>query len=368
LQSIELREVQLAEIDQLISDGLVSSQADFDEQLSRDLNRMSIGLRGEIAFAQDMRISGRDLQRTLSESRTPAFDLDLPQAQFAASASGIEEVVVQASRTLPSSPEEFLGMSPIEATLYSFRRYDGMTNAQLEALNNSPQLHSRDPVMERLYREQSARTRRALMGPLVGGTEKLVLDITGDQALANQAAGLVLEGLLAKGLSGGELGRPPRTPARQLKEPSVRESAWGNATTSTLEPRQAGQVVPNAFNASEAAFASEIVAYRGGTLTGAPERSFPGTDGKLNGSFISLKETQGGLSAVLKHASKAETQAKNAGYSGVDLYIEAPNVQSTSLQEFASKGGLSAIPNQGTISKIYVQTKDGWVVIGGARK
>jgi hypothetical protein len=115
---------------------------------------------------------------------------------------------------------------------------------------------------------------------------------------------------------------------------------------------------------AEVAFAREIEGFRGGAFEGVPTRSAPGIDGFLDGIPISLKETQGGLSAVLKHASKAEAQALNAGYKGVDLYIRAPNVARQPLLDFAAKGGLAKIPTQGTIQSIHVYTSDGWVPVG----
>ncbi len=126
-----------------------------------------------------------------------------------------------------------------------------------------------------------------------------------------------------------------------------------------------GRVVANALEPHELSFAKEIVGFRGGTLTGAPTRSFPGIDGVLDGVPVSLKQTTGGLSAVLKHASKAEAQAIKAGHTGVEVFIQAPNVGKSALLDFAGKGALSAIPGQGTVSAINIQTADGWVRILG---
>ena len=115
---------------------------------------------------------------------------------------------------------------------------------------------------------------------------------------------------------------------------------------------------------AEVAFAREVQGFRGGAFEGVPTRSAPGIDGFLDGVPISLKEMKGGLGAVLKHASKAEAQAANSGYKGVDLYIRAPAVGRQPLLDFAGKGGLAKIPTQGTIRSIHVYTSDGWVPIG----
>jgi hypothetical protein len=87
----------------------------------------------------------------------------------------------------------------------------------------------------------------------------------------------------------------------------------------------------------EIKFARQIQAVRGGGFTGVRDRSAPGIDGYLDGVPVSLKETDGKLSAVLRHASRAERKAANAGYSGVDLFIKAPNVNSVDLADFAKK-------------------------------
>jgi hypothetical protein len=133
-----------------------------------------------------------------------------------------------------------------------------------------------------------------------------------------------------------------------------------------LSPGRPAELIANKLEPHEAKFASEILQHRGGKLIGAEQRSMPGIDGRLDGKAISLKETEGGLSAVLKHASKAEAQAGNAGYHEVEVFIRAPNVGKDQLLDFGRKGPLSQIPNQGTIEAINVLTKDGWVRFIGA--
>nr|AGC71099.1 hypothetical protein [uncultured bacterium A1Q1_fos_2067] len=144
-----------------------------------------------------------------------------------------------------------------------------------------------------------------------------------------------------------------------------KSSKFVSETPLPVPPGSPGRVVANALESHELSFANDIVGFRGGTLTGAPTRYFPGIDGALDGVPISLKQTKGGLGSVLKNASKAEAQAKNAGYSGVEVFIEAKNVDKTSLLDFAEKGPLAKIPSQGTVSSIHVLTADGWVRISG---
>jgi RHS repeat-associated protein len=170
------------------------------------------------------------------------------------------------------------------------------------------------------------------------------------------AAGLVVKaaGLVGKASGAGKAAAPVR----------VGEASEGGMKL--LPPGTPGSVVPNRLLPHEAAFAQEIVDFQGGTFVGAVEKSLPGIDGRLSGVPVSLKETTGGLGAVLRHASKAEASALNAGVSGVELFVKAPNVRATELLDFARSGPLSQTPSQGTISGISVFTKDGVVrIVGG---
>jgi hypothetical protein len=121
-----------------------------------------------------------------------------------------------------------------------------------------------------------------------------------------------------------------------------------------------GTVIANKLNSAEKAFAGVIVAEEGGTLVGQTVKNLPGIDGTLNGVPISLKQTTGGLVAVLRHASVAEVKAANRGYSGVRAFIEAPNVSKAALLDFAKKE-LAGMPSKGVLSEINVLTRDGWV-------
>lgn len=125
-----------------------------------------------------------------------------------------------------------------------------------------------------------------------------------------------------------------------------------------------GSVTRNALNPAEFRQAQAIVDFRGGRFDGAPRSSFPGVDGWLDGTPVSLKAYAGQSPAgVLRHASSAETSARNAGYAGVTLYVDAPNISASRLIDFTSNGPLSQISRQGTIDQIYVNTRDGWVLL-----
>lgn len=148
--------------------------------------------------------------------------------------------------------------------------------------------------------------------------------------------------------------------AKKLVEKEVVEEA-AKRTPKLLAAGKPGSVIANKLLKHEVEFAKEIVAHRGGELIGAAKKSAPGIDGFLEGIPISLKQTKGGLVAVLRHASVAEAQAKAAGYTGVEVFIKAENIGATQLLDFALKGALTKIPRQGIVSAINVLTKGGWV-------
>ncbi|MFT3933285.1 MAG: PAAR domain-containing protein [Chitinophagaceae bacterium] len=125
-----------------------------------------------------------------------------------------------------------------------------------------------------------------------------------------------------------------------------------------------GTIVPNKLAAHERIQATEIAKKYGGTFEGQKIRDMPGIDGVYQGKPTSLKQYTGeSPSGVLKHASKSETQLSNANYSDATIYVDAKNVSGKTLIDFAKNGPLSEIPKQGIVSKIMVNTKDGWVII-----
>jgi hypothetical protein len=171
---------------------------------------------------------------------------------------------------------------------------------------------------------------------------------------------------------------PAGTPAPIGAAPTVKAAAHGAPEVASggqklLTAGKPGSVVVNKLEPHEAAFAREIVAHRGGQFVGTAKRSGPGIDGSLEGVPASLKETTGRLIAVLKTASRAERLAKNAGFTGVELFIKATHLewkqvidfarQGPLTLDFARKGPLLQIPKQGTISTINILTKDGWLII-----
>lgn len=127
---------------------------------------------------------------------------------------------------------------------------------------------------------------------------------------------------------------------------------------------QNGTVTQNKLSTEEYNQAREIVDFKGGHFEGQQKSNTPGIDGYLDDVPVSLKEYTGNsVSGVLTHVSKAEKQIANAGLSNVDVYVNAKNISMDELIDFAEKGPLINIPNQGFIKNIYVQTKDGWIWI-----
>jgi RHS repeat-associated protein len=143
-------------------------------------------------------------------------------------------------------------------------------------------------------------------------------------------------------------------------------SDQGPGSPLALPPGSRSVLVPNRLQSHEVDQARKILQLRGGTLVGQAVRDTPGIDGTLNGTPISLKAYTGrSPSGVLRHASRAEERARAAGYSGVEVFIEAPNVPMQGLLNFATGGPLTQIPRQGTIRSISVLTADGWLVLPG---
>lgn len=133
-----------------------------------------------------------------------------------------------------------------------------------------------------------------------------------------------------------------------------------------LPPGSPGSVVRNALQDHEYAQAQEVVGFRGGKFVGPLDPNEPGIDGYIDGQPVSLKTFSGtSPMGVLRHAARAATSASDASYSGVELYISAPNVSASQLIDFGMNGGLARIPTEGAIGSIYVSTANGWVLFPG---
>jgi RHS repeat-associated protein len=112
--------------------------------------------------------------------------------------------------------------------------------------------------------------------------------------------------------------------------------------------------------------AQEIVETYGGQFKGQPKKNFRGIDGWINGVPASLKIYSGNrVGGVLSAAGKAEMQARQSGYTGVKVFIEAKNVPTDRLIDFATSppGNLAKISQGGTVSSIHIRTSGGWIDI-----
>ncbi len=142
----------------------------------------------------------------------------------------------------------------------------------------------------------------------------------------------------------------------------------GRQLDSLLLPAGSGpsKVVRNALEPNELELAERVVALRGGEFVGPTRRRLAGVDGSLNGVPVQLKQTASeSPAAVLRWASQAEKKARKAGVEGLEVYVDAPNVNRERLVDFATNGPLTEIPFQGTVKSIYVRAADGWVVFPG---
>lgn len=157
----------------------------------------------------------------------------------------------------------------------------------------------------------------------------------------------------------GHLIDPPSTTFDPTPSPAAPERL-------ALPAGSDARVVANALLPHEIAQAERFVGFRGGEFVGNVHDGAPGIDGLRDGIPTSLKAYSGvSPHGVLRHASRAETSAAKAGYSGVELFIDAPGVASSTMLDFGGNGPLAQIPSQGTISSIYVRASDGWIVFPG---
>jgi len=145
---------------------------------------------------------------------------------------------------------------------------------------------------------------------------------------------------------------------------TLADSLGAQLANSAAATPKTGSVVRNGLMDHEYIQAQEVAQLRGQKFVGNVVTDTPGIDGTMNGVNVSLKQYTGkSVSGVLTHASRAETSAVNAGYKGIDLYVDAKSVPAANLIDYANTGNLGKITTQGTISNIYVNTSNGWVKI-----
>ncbi|GAA2215236.1 hypothetical protein GCM10009850_107030 [Nonomuraea monospora] len=156
-------------------------------------------------------------------------------------------------------------------------------------------------------------------------------------------------------------------PHAYVRNPQVWTDPLGlSACPRELPAGRPPSVSPGRLSPREAAQAREIAELRGGHFEGAPTDNFPGIDGWLDGTPVSLKQIEAeGPFMVLKRAGDAEKSARKEGYTGVEVYVDAKNVPGPDLIDFGLNGPLAQLPRKGTVSSIYVNSADGWIVFPG---
>lgn len=68
------------------------------------------------------------------------------------------------------------------------------------------------------------------------------------------------------------------------------------------------------------------------------------------------------LGTLFKTVTKAAEQAQNAGYAGVELFVEAKNLPAKQLLSDASiLPRIGGIVREGTLAVVNILTADGWI-------
>jgi RHS repeat-associated protein len=112
----------------------------------------------------------------------------------------------------------------------------------------------------------------------------------------------------------------------------------------------------------------DVAKFRGGHWQGPDAKFKAGIDGTFEGTPASLKAVSvGDPYAVLSEVVRARNKAKNAGFSGVDVYVAAPNINRHTMASFIVGGTrpLTTMHQSGVIADIYIHVSDGWVIVKG---
>jgi len=126
-----------------------------------------------------------------------------------------------------------------------------------------------------------------------------------------------------------------------------------------------GSVVVNALSAEEAAFADEIVSFRGGEFVGQLRANTPGIDGFLEGVPASLKVLSTERVENMRDAiSLARSQLADAGYFGAEVYVSAKKISSSSvLNTSGILQDITGVAKSGIVQAVNILTEQGWIRI-----
>jgi hypothetical protein len=122
-------------------------------------------------------------------------------------------------------------------------------------------------------------------------------------------------------------------------------------------------VIAKKLSEEEAAFAEEIVNFRGGLYEGPPTRNFARIDGTLDGlPVIQLNLSTSKFGTFFKAIVGAQRDAIKAGYAGVELFVNAKQFSPKQLPEDPTLlPRIGAIVREGTLSAVNILTGGGWI-------
>jgi RHS repeat-associated protein len=135
-----------------------------------------------------------------------------------------------------------------------------------------------------------------------------------------------------------------------------------------LKAGSPGVVIVNELSAEEAAFAEEIVSFRGGKFVGQVVNETPGIDGFIDEVPASLKVLPTkSVQTVLDRLKEAQDAAANAGYFGTELFVSAKNIKALDLLAVSDSRGaliratIESYPRQGILKAVNILTANGWL-------
>jgi len=135
-----------------------------------------------------------------------------------------------------------------------------------------------------------------------------------------------------------------------------------------LKSGAAGRVIKNLLNAEEAAFAEEIVSFRGGEFVGQAEKDLAGIDGSIDEAPATLKVlSTKNVQTVLDRLKEAQDAAIEARYAGVEAFVSAKNIAARDLLALQDARGaiiratIESYPRQGILKAVSILTADGWL-------
>jgi YD repeat-containing protein len=136
--------------------------------------------------------------------------------------------------------------------------------------------------------------------------------------------------------------------------------------TLSLPPGSPGKVIRNSLDNLEYQQALDLVEFRGGVFEGAPKARFPGIDGWLDGTPVSLKRMQSeSIFSLQRNIVKGADSLAKQNYIG-DIALDATFSKLTfrQISEFVKPGSpIGNILGEGVVNNVYIKTRGGWMNI-----